>query len=86
MSLVVEDLSIEIDGARVVDRVGFDVPAGARVGIIGESGSGKSLTALAIMGLLPDGATAHGSIRWEGRELIGLSERERRRIKREAAM
>ncbi|MGO2096367.1 MAG: hypothetical protein ACTH2J_04245, partial [Candidatus Microbacterium stercoravium] len=47
MSLVVEDLSIEIDGARVVDRVGFDVPAGARVGIIGESGSGKSLTALA---------------------------------------
>ena len=87
MSLVVEDLSIEIDGARVVDRVGFDVPAGARVGIIGESGSGKSLTALAIMGLLPDGATAHGSIRWEGRELIGLSERERAPIRgREMAM
>ncbi|MFB8147733.1 ATP-binding cassette domain-containing protein [Microbacterium sp. NPDC056003] len=76
MSLEVQDLTIEIGGRRVVDGVGFAVPDGARVGLIGESGSGKSLTALAILGLLPDGATATGSIRWNGRELVGLPDRE----------
>ncbi|MCR2785290.1 MULTISPECIES: ABC transporter ATP-binding protein [unclassified Microbacterium] len=76
MSLEVRDLAIEINGRRVVDGVSFDVPDSARVGLIGESGSGKSLTALAIMGLLPDTATTTGSIRWNGRELIGLHDRE----------
>jgi peptide/nickel transport system ATP-binding protein len=76
VSLEVQDLTVEIRGRRVVDGVSFSVPDGARVGLIGESGSGKSLTALAVLGLLPDGATASGSIRWNGRELIGLSDRE----------
>ena len=76
MSLEVRDLVVELDGSRVVDGVSFDVPDGARVGLIGESGSGKSLTALAILGLLPEGATASGSVRWDGRELIGLPDRE----------
>lgn len=76
MSLEVRDLVIEIGDRRVVDRISFDVPDGARLGLIGESGSGKSLTALALLGLLPDGAQATGSIRWNGRELIGLSDRE----------
>ncbi len=76
MSLAVQDLAVEIDGRRVVDGVSFTVPDGARVGLIGESGSGKSLTALAILGLLPEGATATGSVRWDGRELIGLADRE----------
>jgi len=76
VSLEVRDLVIELGGRRVVDGVSFDVPDAARVGLIGESGSGKSLTALAIMGLLPENATATGSIRWDGRELIGLSDRE----------
>jgi len=76
MSLEVRDLAIEVGGRRVVDGVSFDVPDSALVGLIGESGSGKSLTALAIMGLLPDTATATGSIRWNGRELIGLPDRE----------
>ena len=60
MSLEVTDLTVDIDGRRVVDGVSFEVPDGARVGLIGESGSGKSLTALAILGLLPDGAVAGG--------------------------
>ena len=76
MSLQVRDLVVEIAGRRVVDGVSFDVADGARVGLIGESGSGKSLTALAILGLLPDGASASGSVRWDGRELIGLPDRE----------
>ncbi|WP_136032610.1 ABC transporter ATP-binding protein [Microbacterium sp. PF5] len=81
MSLVVEDLVVELDGRRLVDGVSFEVPDGARVGLIGESGSGKSLTALAVLGLLADGATAHGSIRWDGTELIGLPDRELARLR-----
>ena len=73
--LRVRDLIVEIDGRRVVDGVSFEVPHGSRLGLIGESGSGKSLTALAILGLLPDGATASGSIRWNGVELVGLPDR-----------
>ncbi|GAA3898613.1 ATP-binding cassette domain-containing protein [Microbacterium invictum] len=76
MTLEVRDLAIEIGGRRVVDGVSFDVADAARVGLIGESGSGKSLTALALLGLLPEDATAHGSIRWNGQELIGLPDRE----------
>ena len=81
MSLEVEDLRIEIGGRAVVDGVSFVVPDGARVGIIGESGSGKSLTALALLGLLPDAATATGSIRWDGREILGLPDRELARLR-----
>lgn len=81
MSLVVDGLVVEIDGRRVVDGISFEVPAGARLGLIGESGSGKSLTALAILGLLPDGAVARGSIRWRGTELIGMPDRELARLR-----
>ncbi|MDZ8201652.1 ABC transporter ATP-binding protein [Microbacterium sp. SSW1-59] len=81
MSLDVEDLRVEIDGRRVVDGVTFTVPDGARMGLIGESGSGKSLTALAVLGLLPEGAIASGSVRWQGRELIGLPDRELARLR-----
>lgn len=81
MSLVVTDLRIEIGGRAVVDGVSFSVPGGARVGLIGESGSGKSLTALAILGLLPDGAHASGSILWNGREILGLPDRELARLR-----
>lgn len=76
MTLSVQDLVIEIDGRRVVDGISFEVADGARLGLIGESGSGKSLTALAVLGLLPDGASARGSIRWNGIELIGMRDRE----------
>ncbi|MCE7480400.1 MULTISPECIES: ABC transporter ATP-binding protein [Microbacterium] len=81
MSLSVKDLVVEIDGRRVIDGISFDVPDGARLGLIGESGSGKSLTALAILGLLPDGATATGSIRWDDAELIGMPDRELARFR-----
>jgi peptide/nickel transport system ATP-binding protein len=81
MSLEVKDLTIEIDGRRVVDEISFDVPDGARLGLIGESGSGKSLTALAVLGLLPEGARAGGSIRFNGRELIGASDRDLARLR-----
>lgn len=75
MSLLVDDLVIEIDGRRVVDGVCFEVADGQRLGLIGESGSGKSLTALAVMGLLPEHAKVRGSILWNGTELIGMPDR-----------
>ncbi|MFV0309981.1 MAG: ABC transporter ATP-binding protein [Desertimonas sp.] len=74
--LEVTDLSVDFGAGPVVDHVSFTLDAGERLGIIGESGSGKSLTVLAIAGLAPDSATITGSVRWEGRELLGRSDRE----------
>ncbi|MBL7498484.1 ABC transporter ATP-binding protein [Frankia sp. CNm7] len=79
--LEVSDLRVRIGGAPVVDGVGFHVDAGERVGLIGESGSGKSLTALAVLGLLPDAATVSGSIRLAGHELLGRTDREMSKIR-----
>ncbi|MGH3487978.1 MAG: ABC transporter ATP-binding protein [Actinopolymorphaceae bacterium] len=63
----------------VVRGVSFDVRAGETVALVGESGSGKSFTALAIMGLLPEGAlVTGGSVRLGGRDLLTLDPRERR--------
>ncbi|PRW61717.1 ABC transporter ATP-binding protein [Actinopolyspora mortivallis] len=60
-----------------VDGVSFDVPAGRTVGLVGESGCGKSVTSLAVMGLLPrDGTEVSGSVVLDGTELLGLSRRE----------
>jgi peptide/nickel transport system ATP-binding protein len=64
-----------------VDGVTFSVNAGEVFGIVGESGSGKSMTSLAVMGLLPRGAVTQGSVRLDGVELLGRSDREMRRIR-----
>jgi peptide/nickel transport system ATP-binding protein len=81
MSLDVQNLTVRIDGRTVVDGVSFRVADGERVGLIGESGSGKSLTALAILGLLPDGATAAGSVMVDGVEVIGAPDRDVARLR-----
>ncbi|WP_377844585.1 ABC transporter ATP-binding protein [Bosea sp. UC22_33] len=75
--LAIEGLTIEIDGNRIVDGVSLSVETGRILAIVGESGCGKSLTALSVLGLLPGAArVAGGSIRLGGRELTGLSEAE----------
>jgi peptide/nickel transport system ATP-binding protein len=79
MLLEAADLAIDLptpEGLRrVVDRVSFQVAEGESLGVVGESGSGKTMTALALMGLTPDGARVSGSIRFDGRELVGLEEK-----------
>jgi peptide/nickel transport system ATP-binding protein len=79
--LTISDLRVALplpEGGRAeaLRGVSLALEAGSTLGLIGESGCGKSLTALAVMGLLPEGAQAAGSIRLEGTELVGLGERE----------
>ena len=60
--------------ARAVRGVGFALERGETVGIVGESGCGKTMTALALMGLLPDGARVEGEVRFDGADLLAGSE------------
>ena len=91
--LSVRDLVVEFATeqgvVRAVDRVSFDVSPNETLGIVGESGCGKTVTGLAILGLIPSppGRIAGGSIMFQGRELVGLPESELRGIRgRDIAM
>jgi len=84
---------LEIDGLSVsfgshqapaLIDVSLRLAAGERLGVIGESGSGKTVTALAVMGLLPDDARVSGSIRWAGQELIGLDDAQYAKLRGDA--
>ena len=85
--LEVRDLRTEfrtIDGVvRAVDGVSFALQAGETLGIVGESGCGKSVTALSILRLIDtrSGRISGGSIRFEGRELVGLDDSQMRQIR-----
>jgi peptide/nickel transport system ATP-binding protein len=85
--LSVEGLVTEFDTdegtVRAVDNVNFSVEPGKTVGVVGESGCGKSVTALSIMRLLPQpmGRIAAGSIRFDGRELTALSLEDMQRVR-----
>jgi peptide/nickel transport system ATP-binding protein len=85
MLLEVAELAVELPAPggpqRVVDRTSFSLAEGESLGVVGESGSGKTMTALALMALTPAGARVSGSIRFEGRELVGLSEEAMRQLR-----
>lgn len=74
--LSVSDLSVSIRDTKILDRISLTVAAGEIVAVTGESGSGKSMTALAIMGLLPGGADCDGLVNLDSVDLLGLSEKE----------
>jgi peptide/nickel transport system ATP-binding protein len=76
-ALHVSGLSVTAGDVPVLHDVSFEIAPGERVGLIGESGSGKSLTALSVMGLLPEGVAATGTVRLAGveRDLLSADER-----------
>jgi peptide/nickel transport system ATP-binding protein len=83
MLLDVEGLTVRFGDHVAVDDVSFTLDRGARLGIIGESGSGKTLTALSVLGLAPEGAEISGSVRFNGQQLLGRSDRELSRLRGE---
>lgn len=74
MSVSIRNLNIVIDGMPIVHDVDMDIADGERVGLIGSSGSGKSMIAKSIMGLLPLSAQVSGSIDMGGTEIVGASD------------
>ncbi len=66
---------------RAVDGLSYEAETARTLALIGESGSGKTVSARAVMGLLPDSARVTGSIRYEGQELVGLPERGMRALR-----
>ncbi|MEV6289198.1 ABC transporter ATP-binding protein [Streptomyces sp. NPDC051896] len=87
MLLEVRDLHVEFrtrDGiAHAVNGVSYEVDAGETLAVLGESGSGKSVTAQAVMGILdtPPGKVTGGRILFQGRDLLTLKEEERRKVR-----
>ncbi len=67
----IRDLRVAFDGVQVLHGVDLDIRQGEAVGLVGESGCGKSVTWLAALGLLPGKAKVSGSVRLDGQELVG---------------
>ena len=76
MGVSINHLTIRIGGTPIVSDVHIDVRDGQRVGLIGSSGSGKSMIARAMMGLLPVEATVSGSIDVNGEQIVGMQDRD----------
>ena len=83
--LCVENLRVSLQAANgradALRGISFEMQAGQTLGLIGESGCGKSLTALAIMGLLPERSITTGSISFKGSELVHATDPELRKIR-----
>ena len=74
--LDIDELSVHAGETALVRGLSLRVGAGERVGLIGESGSGKSVTSLAAIGLLPEGLSAAGSVSLGGVQVVGATDRE----------
>lgn len=74
--LQIENLNMSIYGINILKDVSLSADKGEIIGVIGESGSGKSMTAFSVMGLLPDGANVSGRILLDGDDLLANSEAE----------
>jgi len=72
--LALSDVSLRIHDTPILNNISFEIESGQTLGVIGESGSGKSMTALSIMQLLPRGSVLNGNIRFQGQDLNTVSE------------
>ncbi len=86
MALIeVSGLSVQLQTHRgpalAVRHASFSLQRGETLGLIGESGCGKSITAMSLLGLLPENARVTGSIRFDGEELVGINDAQLRRIR-----
>ncbi|MGV9306069.1 ABC transporter ATP-binding protein [Nonomuraea sp. NPDC003727] len=79
--LDITDLKVTIGGRTVLGGVDLSLREGQMHGLAGESGSGKTMTGLAVLGLLPHGARATGTIALEGRDLLGLPAKELNKVR-----
>ena len=82
--LTAHHLTVELgtaDPVRILDGISFQLEPGRTLGVVGESGCGKSMTALALMGLVPTPSNITGSIRLGDTELLGMNEEHRRRLR-----
>ncbi len=83
--LAVSDLSVRFDtddgAVHAVDRVSFELGAGEVLGIVGESGCGKSVTCMSLLGLLPETATVSGRVGFGGVDLLALPGRRLRQVR-----
>jgi peptide/nickel transport system ATP-binding protein len=79
--LSLEGLTVTSGDRTLVSDLSFSIGAGERMGLIGESGSGKSLTAMAVTGLLPGNIRARGSVVLDGQQIIGAAERTLNRLR-----
>jgi peptide/nickel transport system ATP-binding protein len=84
--LAIEGLKVVFEGERrrathAVDAVDLTLMRGATLGIVGESGCGKSVTALAVMGLLPHAGAVSGTVRFDGNDLIRLTQAQMRDLR-----
>ena len=85
--LEVSNLRISIAGITIVDGMSFGLQAGQVFGLAGESGSGKTMTALSLLGLLPGGAQTSGRAMLDGADLLTLNARAMRAVRgRKVAM
>jgi len=83
--LSVKDLELWFKGdygaVKILNKVSFDINKGETLGIVGESGCGKSMTSLCIMQLLNNNAVINGSIKLRGRELLALSDKQMQQVR-----
>ncbi|WP_327092980.1 ABC transporter ATP-binding protein [Nonomuraea sp. NBC_01738] len=81
MTLSITDLKVTIGGKEILKGVDLELGEGRVHGLAGESGSGKTMTGLAVLGLLPHGSRAEGRISLGGRNLLGLPDKELNKVR-----